>query len=43
MDRGDRMESKRSVRPEDESHWPSDTEESVFASEIGDGSGDLEV
>ena len=43
MDRGNKMEFKRSVEPEDESHWPSDTEESDFASEIGDGSGDLEV
>ena len=34
------MKSRRSVVPEEESHWPSDTEESVFASKVEE---DLEV
>jgi hypothetical protein len=41
MCRRGKAESRRSVAPVDESHWPSDTEESVFASEIGDEIEDL--
>ena len=38
--KGEKMEYKRAVAPEEELHWPSDTEESVFASEVEE---DLEV
>lgn len=46
-DRKDKTDIWRMGNPnislEDESHWPSDTEESVFTSEVGDGSEYLEV
>ena len=30
------MEPGQSAAPEEDTHWPSDTEESIFASEIAD-------